>query len=852
MVLTRSASKRSATQKIASSVRSPLSEVTNKLAREVIDKSTGKKKLSSSSWEEDADREVMPRTNLAVTFSNSDEIFRVVDSVSDCPMAAREDCETDTATPPSNLPTSADADCMLNDQAIGEKNDTSAVVSAAKDLISMTTNLAKCDLQMHETVPEASPVAEVGNGFFGFTPIPLLFERIESNGENGEYVSTIEVQSTLTLPTMNAFPTEETNATDLQASVDCTASATPARAEILTTEQVHITNFSAPFTFLSALSTETMGAVCESGERRNTHFALPSTVDGLGIQSVQERLTENCSDITYVSSPCTFRDQAKIVNNDAENAKERTMEDSPTDLASRRDMHVIMDDGEREDGSEAVKFVGSVPSTAREIVESKQISETQQRATTEDINVGNAEVEAGTEGVEAVTEEVDAESEEIEARREEVDASREGVEAGREDVDTSREEVNAGPEEANEGTEEDISTWEMDRSMETDEITQFLSTPMSKQSVPIDEEAASGYATEVSADDRFMSRTPQAWEENVATEQTTELSSMDRLPFSVLPVTPETTIAATNVAEEMETEEQRMDTKGFCSAISNVDPSDRQVDAYHNDVITSENTYVGSSNTTPSEALNTENFVVDECMARKSVTPVQTSLGSVSLDAVERSGETTEGEVALDKSGSTPNVSTPAVKTMAFSTPRRQSPVATFELIGNEAADEWQGDHLRFDVLGHSKVKIVPSRRIFDKSDLNNHAEVSPPRRLEFSSRLSEGLEEELVRSEDASADVETTASKVQGTTAREVPEWCGSHIRFDKEFSDEDEEEQDAEDKSDAATEESIDGREDRTDELDSMDVSMSQMKITPLPSPKPARYHAWEVKAKSRKMRG
>mmetsp|Transcript_34782 Transcript_34782/g.137195 ORF Transcript_34782/g.137195 Transcript_34782/m.137195 type:complete len:445 (-) Transcript_34782:112-1446(-) len=122
-----------------------------------------------------------------------------------------------------------------------------------------------------------------------------------------------------------------------------------------------------------------------------------------------------------------------------------------------------------------------------------------------------------------------------------------------------------------------------------------------------------------------------------------------------------------------------------------------------------------------------------------------------------------------------------------FLTPCLGSPEARMELLGAEAAADWEGTHIRFDVLGQSRVNVVPRGRIFDQKITAISSIPSPnPRRLVFAEMEKEPDTAELLNLAE-----ETEAGSLTGTSypdkcKRSEPMWRGTHTRFGDDSSDE------------------------------------------------------------------
>lgn len=122
-----------------------------------------------------------------------------------------------------------------------------------------------------------------------------------------------------------------------------------------------------------------------------------------------------------------------------------------------------------------------------------------------------------------------------------------------------------------------------------------------------------------------------------------------------------------------------------------------------------------------------------------------------------------------------------------FLTPCLGSPEARMELLGAEAAADWEGTHIRFDVLGQSRVNVVPRGRIFDQKITAISSIPSPnPRRLVFAE-----MEKEPDTGELGNLAAETEAESLSGTSYPDKckssePMWRGTHTRFGDDSSDE------------------------------------------------------------------
>ncbi|KAA8498297.1 hypothetical protein FVE85_5882 [Porphyridium purpureum] len=177
-------------------------------------------------------------------------------------------------------------------------------------------------------------------------------------------------------------------------------------------------------------------------------------------------------------------------------------------------------------------------------------------------------------------------------------------------------------------------------------------------------------------------------------------------------------------------------------------------------------------------------------------------------------------------------------------TPEPQATVANFRVVGHEISKQWKGQHVVFDLLGLSKVKVVAERVAFNEVTCNTGSSsesestipgqgigCSPARikRAVLSTpvqALAFEDDEELQPMRESADEVQTNPTSQTKASA----EWCGTHIVY----TDEDTSEDLGENRTDKAVEEI-------KDDIANMHIARKVSAQRRNPRAKPARSFAW-----------
>lgn len=379
---------------------------------------------------------------------------------------------------------------------------------------------------------------------------------------------------------------------------------------------------------------------------------------------------------------------------------------------------------------------------------------------------------------------------------------------------------------------------EMELSMENSELKRFMSTALMEELGAMDQEIkASGNLTNDVVVDRALS--PQMSRKSESSERKffcAEYPLVDCLPLTNSFNKPEAADASIGVPREksIDGKNPQVEADERCSGLYEVDSTKEKI---------ASDVKCSSHALTPSTPVPEADEGIDhieipstdavECALytpTRALSPMRSarsSIVAIDTDDPPKKAEAVIHSLTPESNGSSP------VKAAKFLTPGRQSVEASIELIGNEAAFEWRGDHVRFDVLGHSWVRVIPSQRILMQEEAEQNEATETHRSLPC--RLSDSLRDESV--------IDMVPNQAIEADVKKVPDWCGSHIHFNDETLNGDKDELGvATNEGDKALEPLV-GNGDHRDELGSMDASMSQMRVT-VSSPKPARYHAWKLK--------